>query len=911
MGAGSFFMVQPPSGTVTLMFTDIVGSTAVRDALVATLGEEEGDRVYRGRFLEPHNSRMRRLLEQHRGFEVKTNGDSFMVAFERPADAVLCAADFQRSLRDEPVLLDGTRLAVRIGLHTGSATLTERNDYDGHAVNIAARVESLAGGQRIYCSRETATLAKVGAAVRFHSYGAYLLKGVSQPVEIHEVIWDDALPLDPPRQAHERLPYPWLTQWVGRDREMTELEQAMRSSRLVTLHGMGGVGKTRLAVETLLARGGGLPREVVFVPLERAEDSPEGLLTAVREAAGLTEVDAPDFDALRRHFHGGDRLLLLDNFESVMKAAGSVPILALIPGVRVLVTSQQILGELGERVVELEPMASNESSDLFVTLAQQRDRSWQPNDEPAMREVLEATDGLPYLIEIVAVAASKRTLRQLAEELKTRLRDVRSRATRRPERHASVQACLEWALNRLPEEAKTALPRLAIFAGGFDAPAAHDITATSQETLDVLVDAALLRFDRTTGRYSMLRTTQQFMLDVLDPKEHARLNAAHAEWFMARLDKADDALRAKGGEAQRAARNWIHRELANVQQALAWAETTGSRLFMRGVESLGVYLSNSYRFSEKIRLNEALLDRVDRHAAPEAWARTNGNLAIAYSQLPVGDRPQNLRKSIACTEATLQVFTESEFPVEWAMAQNNLGISYRSLPASDGGANLAKAIACYELALRVRTDRDYPIQWAMTQHNLGNAYIDLPSGDREENLRKAIACYRAALRVRTEREFPYAWAMTLNNLATAYVLLDAREHENLEKAITCLNDALRVYTRADFPLDWARTQNNLGNVYAQRAILEPTFDDAQAIACYEAALEVRTPDEFPGEWAETQFNLALLYARRSAGQAGPDRDRAVRCFNAAAHGFDLVGLTEEAADARRRAAALMDDGAST
>src|SRR6185369_6984277 len=274
-------MTQAPSGTVTLMFTDIVGSTALRDTLVADHGDGEGNRRYREQYLDPHNARIRAFLQEHRGFEVKTIGDAFMVAFAQPEDAVVCAAETQRSLRDDPI-----GIAVRIGMHTGAATY-KSHDYDGHAVNIAARVEGLLkGGGRIYCSRETADLAKNAPGVRFHGYGPYVLKGVSARVEIFEALWDETIePVAPPRQ--ELMPYPWLTPWVGREQQMTTLEEALRRNKLVTLHG-----------------GGGLPRDLVFVSLENAG----ALLGAIHTALGITEADAPDFATLCRQLHGGDRL---------------------------------------------------------------------------------------------------------------------------------------------------------------------------------------------------------------------------------------------------------------------------------------------------------------------------------------------------------------------------------------------------------------------------------------------------------------------------------------------------------------------------------------------------------------------------------------------------------------------------
>src|SRR5436190_1732865 len=593
----------------------------------------------------------------------------------------------------------------------------------------------------------------------------------------------------PPPQPHERLPNPWLTSWVGREREVTLLEEALRADRLVTLHGTGGVGKTRLAIETLLARGARLPRELVFVSLETKSDTPEGLLGALRDALGLTEVDAADFDALCRQLHGTERLLLLDNFESVMSAAGFVPRVAATPGVRVLVTSQRALEVPGERVVDLEPMETKTKDDLtalesyrlFVGLAQQRDRRWQPNDDVAMREVLIATDGLPYLIELVAAVASKRQLQHLAADLKTRLKDVRARHVL-AERHASVQACLEWALERLPAEEREALPRLAVFAGGFDDKAALGVAETPLPSLDVLVDASLLRFDRETGRYSVLATTRQFAGERLAEDEQAKLAGAHARWFIERLDQADDALRAKGGEAQRAARRWIDTEYDNVQQAVGWAEAREPELFARAVWAYGIYLNQTCRFTEDVRLNEARLRRLSLESDPDAWARTQNNLGSAYCSLPTGDRSENLTNAVACCEAAVRVRTERDTPADWPLTQNYLG------PACERSENLPKAISCYEAALRVRTEREFPADWAMTQNNLGNAY------SRSENLAKAIACYEAALRVWTEREFPADWATTQHNLGVTYQEMAAGEPgHNRRQAILCFESAARGY----------------------------------------------------------------------------------------------------------------------
>jgi class 3 adenylate cyclase/predicted ATPase len=919
---GSADSIPPPEGTVTLMFTDIVGSTALRDAFVAVHGDNLGDQLYRDRLLNPHDTRISGLLVKHRGFEVKRIGDSFMAAFAAASDAILCAVEIQRSLRDDPVVTEDPNkpLAVRIGMHTGAATLVRpggKVDYDGHTVNIAARVEGLLKtGERVYCSGQTAAVAKTGSAtgIVYHSYGIYTLKGVaSDDIEIFDVLWNDGLKPDPPRQERDRLPTPWLTPWIGREREAEELREALRANKLVTLHGMGGVGKTRLAVETLLDNGASIPRDLVFVPLEEGiQDTTDGVFAAVRNALALTEVDAPDLVALCKHLTGGDRLLILDNFETVMKGAKVAARLASIAGVRVLVTSQQTLGVSGECVVEVDPLPTDgellslESYQLFACLARQKDARWQPEDGAAMCEVLAATDGLPYLIELVAAVAPKRQLRQLAEELKTHLTAVRVRSGGAPtERHEGVQACLEWAMARLPPDERSALPRLAIFAGSFNSETAETIADTTLSSLDVLVDASLLRFSRERGRYSILPTTRRFARDLIDDEEHKSIATRHARWFIERLDRADDAIRAKGGDAQHEARSWIDSELENIQQAIGWAERVALDLFERAVPAFGIYLGQRYRFSEAVRLQEALLSSLSLESAPQAWAQAQNNLGAAYWELPTGDREENLTKAISCFEAALRFFTEADLPMQWAMTQNNLGIAHSDLVMGDRGENLTIAIAHYNAALRVYTESDFPEKWAMAKSNLGTAYADLPTGNRSENLIKAVGCFEASLRVTTEWDFPIDWAGTQHNLGVAYGKLTIGDrNENLTKAIGCFEASLRVRTERDFPMDWAKTQNSLGIAYT--ALLAGHSDEnlGNAITHFEAALRVLTERESPVNWAMTQNNLGIAYSSRSDDIADGDLNRAIDCFLAAERGYLAVGETQRAEMARKRAKEL-------
>ncbi|HEV7486710.1 MAG TPA: NB-ARC domain-containing protein [Thermoanaerobaculia bacterium] len=479
-------------------------------------------------------------------------------------------------------------------------------------------------------------------------------------------------PAPPP--TPEGPTYPWLTPWISRDEKMEELRQALSSHKLVTLHGMGGVGKTRLAVETIRAHQSALACETVFIPLEVLGNQTNELLTAIRNAVGTTEIDAPDFAALRRFLARGDRLLILDNFETVMAEAAEVALLARTKGVRVLVTSQLVIGVTGEKVIAVDPMLIDgpleglESYRLFVQLAKLRDANWEPENSEAVRDVLRFTDGLPYLIEIVAARAALQPLGNIAEGLRAKQMSIEARRdASRPDRHSSRQACLEWTFDHLSEREKVLLPRLSVFAGGFDQEAAGAVCSASVEALGGLIDSALLRVDRYHGRYSLLATTREFAIGLLGTE--VVLLAAHAAWYIERLAHADSDLKSAGGVQQTVARGWISAEIANVRQAVQWAAAFEPRLFRIGVIAFTFYLLQRYQIGEIVVLNSMLASKLDIRESPTGWATTQGNLGNAYSKyagLPNGDQEENLRRAITFYTAALNVWTEHEFAWDWA-----------------------------------------------------------------------------------------------------------------------------------------------------------------------------------------------------------------------------------------------------
>ncbi|WP_207682746.1 CHAT domain-containing protein [Desulfonema magnum] len=265
---------------------------------------------------------------------------------------------------------------------------------------------------------------------------------------------------------------------------------------------------------------------------------------------------------------------------------------------------------------------------------------------------------------------------------------------------------------------------------------------------------------------------------------------------------------------------------------------------------------------------------------PQDYATTQNNLGTAYSDLPTGDRGENLGNAIACYHNALRVYSENDFPQDYAMTQNNLGTAYKNLPTGDRGENLGNAIACYHNALRVYSENDFPQYYAGTQNNLGTAYSDLPTGDRGENLENAIACYLNALRVYSENDFPQYYAGTQNNLGNAYLKLPTGDRgENLGNAIACYENALRVYSENDFPQYYATTQNNLGNAYLKLPTGDRGENLGNAIACYHNALRIYSENDFPQDYAMTQNNLGAAYSDLPTGDRGENLRNAIACYH--------------------------------
>jgi predicted ATPase len=707
-------------------------------------------------------------------------------------------------------------------------------------------------------------------------------------------------------QRFDSLPS-FASSFAGREREIGDCIEALRKHRWMTLTGMGGIGKTRLAVEVGGRLSAAFENGVVYVGLTHTNNSEQAVLSTLAAAlkeSGL-DVKGDNEIALIAALKNRRLLLILDNFEAVMNGA-VVPakILLQCARVRLVVTSQRALAMSleGEHEWPVRPMAIPQSHELLPleqlseiesfklfrerAIAVQPDWHVTPENLSLAKEILDLTEGIPLSIELAAAQVGDRSLAEIASGIKAaRLEFLQREGPLLDERHTSIRACIDWSFNLLPTDAQVLFPKLAVFQGGFFAEDVEQICQipNGAKLLITLKNQSLLARDEQLApiRYRMLGTVQDYTNSKLG-KDRILYEARHAKYFLDVLKSANRRLSSWDHLVGKAR---INVDLENIFAGVNYSRRCGEhRALVEYSFSLADYLRVTGRFAERLALAREAQSAAEALNDLQLVAECENNLGIAYWDLPTGDRVENLKRAIACHEAALRVRTERDFPQDWATTQNNLGNVYSNLPTGNREKNLSRAIACYEAALRVRTERDLPQDWATTQNNLGTVYSEMSIGDRDENLKRSIECYEAALRVYTERNSPQDWAMTQNNLGTTYCNLPTGDHDdNLKRALACYEAALHIYTERDFPQDWAMTQYNLGIAYSDLPAGDRSENLKRAIACYEAALRIYTERDSPQDWAQTQNNLGISYSDLPIGDRSENLKRAIACYEAALH----------------------------
>ena len=524
-----------PTGTVTFLFTDIEGSTRLLHAL--------GTNAYATALAE-HRSVLRDAFAAHGGVEVDTQGDAFFVAFPTAEGAAAAALDAKEALADGPI-------SVRMGLHTGTPTLTAEG-YVGVDVHRGARVAALAHGGQVVLSPTTAALLD-GSVLR--DLGLHRLKDFDGAVRLLQLELDEFPPLRTPGSID--LPTP-ATRFLGRDRELFEAVSLVyeRDPRVLTILGPGGTGKTRFALELCRLLADEAEGGTVFVALAPLRD-PELVLATIgdRLGAGSSDPDAIGARVGDRRTH-----LLCDNLEHLLPGAARplADLATAAPTLRVLATSREPLRIQGEIELDLPPLAEDEG----VTLFMERARAVRPDLERdgAVGELCARLDHLPLALELAAARTKLLSPEALLERLSGRL-DLLKGTRDVDERHATLRATIAWSHDLLDGDEQRLFRNLGVFRGGCTLESAEAVCDAELDTLASLLDKSLLR--RRIGRlgeerFWMLETIREFAAErLLASHEAESVSRRHAERMLeiakdAHLSETDDLTVPRGSRARRA-----------------------------------------------------------------------------------------------------------------------------------------------------------------------------------------------------------------------------------------------------------------------------------------------------------------------------------------------------------------------
>ena len=528
-------MPDLPTGTVTLLFTDVEGSTR----LLTELGDGYAD------VLAEHRRALRAAFVRHGGVEVDTQGDAFFVAFAEAGGALTAAADAQAALAGGPV-------SVRAGVHTGEPTRTEEG-YVGLDVHRAARICAIAhGGQIVLSDRTRRTLE---TTVELLDLGLHRLKDIPDAERLYQLGTTTFPPLrslnatNLPRQAGPI---------VGREREIAELARLVLEHRVVTATGPGGSGKTRLALEVAADAVGDFADGVFWVPLAAISD-PALVEPEIAAAIGARGTPGEHVDEKRM-------LLLLDNLEHLLDAAPGLSALAsTCPNLHLLLTSRAPLRIGGEREFAVEPLLAPDAVALF------RERAFQVEPPEAVAAICRRLDELPLAIELAAARTRVLSPALLLERLEERLPLLNSGRRDAPERQRTLAATIAWSHDLLSPAEQQLFARLAVFRGGFTVETAEEVCEAGLDALHSLVEQSLARRG-PDGRLSMLETIREFAVQRLEESgEGERMRRRHADWCLALV--RGSSLSSEAAEKLRPDR--VRPEQDNVRAALAWARDAG------------------------------------------------------------------------------------------------------------------------------------------------------------------------------------------------------------------------------------------------------------------------------------------------------------------------------------------------
>jgi predicted ATPase/class 3 adenylate cyclase len=786
-----------PSGVVTLLFTDIEGSTK----LLRTLTPEAAVEAF-----AIHGRVLREACARFGGYEQRTEGDSFFIVFQDASSAVAAAVAAQRQLAAQ-TWPGGVPVRVRMGLHTCEPTQVD-GDYFGLDVHRAARIESAGHGGQVLLSQATRSVAELPEGVALRDLGEHRLKDLAQPEWIYQLEIDG---LDPDFPALNSLETPTnlpasVTPLIGREADVTAVEELLGSEgvRMVTITGTGGSGKTRLAVAVAGRLGDVFRNGLVFVDLTTTTD-PAQVADAVAMALELPSTPGvPVIESVVTQLRDRAVLLVLDNFEHV--AAAAKDLATLLHGarrVKAIVTSRAALRIAAEREYPLQLLTPDASLELFVERARATRPAFRLSSADAVQvhEICARLDHLPLAIELAAARVKLLTIEQVLAQLGSRLGLLRGGRRDVPARQQTLRDTIAWSYDLLPPEAAALLRRASVFVGGFALDALEGMSDNDPETLarvELLLDQSLLRHDSETGRFSMLETIREFALEqAVVGGELAETSQRHSAFFGELASRVEAAF---NGPDRAIWRRRLEDELPNMVAALKWALESEPPQAESAASIAVVLTTHWYEHGRAVE--------------GAAWLRR----AYALEGIPVGlrarlaqrlgvllDQQADKAGAAVVLEEAIELFRHVGDRVGQARALNSLGSASRT------GGSTARARELFEQALLIRTEVGDEGGISVTTFNLAQLAMD------EEDFETARRLFERSHQIDASLGDEWGAAVGSLGIAAAAValgdldeaaprlravvrfFLDAEDEDHLaETLVVCANEAcvLGRYERA-------------------------------------------------------------------------------------------------------------------
>ena len=716
-------MTGRPTGTVTFLFTDIEGSTR--------LWEEQPEAMALA--VSRHDALLREAIGAHGGYVFTTAGDAFSAAFADPGQALDAAVAAQLAIGAEPWPVG--ELRVRMGLHAGTAH--ERDgDYFGPVLNRTARIMSAGHGGQVLASRTVVDLVqgRLGDGLGLRSLGEHRLKDLGAPELLHEVVHPGLRSDFPPLRTLEGRPGNLpaeLTSFIGRADELAATVERLERERLVTLTGVGGSGKTRLALQAAAETVDRYPDGIWFVELAPLRD-PEDIAPLIAESIGVARGAAGDRSGLgalelAEAFLGPrTSLLVLDNCEHLIGGAAGVVdrLLRKCPDLCVLATSREGLGIVGEHLVQVpsmrlpapgEPAEATDAVQLFAERAAAVG-PFQLTGENigAVSEICRRLDGMPLAIELAAARTRMFAADELARRLEDAFRLLTGGSRTALPRQQTLAATIDWSYRLLTDVERIIFDRLAVFRGGFRLDAAEAVLIGDGVDAGDVFDSIASMVDKSMvqrigdDRFGLLETVRQFARERLvedgDAEEWRR---RHAEYFASVADEAHD--------GTRSARQveWLDRLDAdhdNIKAALDWSMAAGEwQLAARIADGAWWFWGLRGHAIVGLPYLRALRDHLEDLAPASQVGILTG---LAYSEFEAGDVSGSLPAGEAAVERARVLGDDRALALALLYFANT---AYHNFARFDDGR--AAWSEGYRIAERLGWE------WAMGWHALNDGWV--------------------------------------------------------------------------------------------------------------------------------------------------------------------------------------------